>query len=235
MMKLRTLAAASAAFGLMAAASAANALTITTVAGDLFGTTLAAHNQVMLYDFDAIANPAVAWVGNEVTTTPDPITNSSPPPYTGPGAVIVTSNGNPAGPVSVDGTDYASVQGGGTSTFSMVGGNYLSSFSFYMGSPDAYNKLTVHYRGGGTQVLNGNAIWGGTPSNPNGDRVQGYRVYYDFGGQQVQSITFQSTQDAFEFDGLAGGVVPEPGTWALMIMGFGGAGAMIRRRKAALA
>lgn len=32
---------------------------------------------------------------------------------------------------------------------------------------------------------------------------------------------------------LAG--VPEPGTWALMIMGFGGAGAMLRRRKMAVA
>ncbi len=30
-------------------------------------------------------------------------------------------------------------------------------------------------------------------------------------------------------------VVPEPGTWALMIIGFGGAGAMLRRRRAALA
>jgi hypothetical protein len=29
--------------------------------------------------------------------------------------------------------------------------------------------------------------------------------------------------------------VPEPGTWALMIMGFGGAGAMIRSRRKALA
>jgi hypothetical protein len=27
------------------------------------------------------------------------------------------------------------------------------------------------------------------------------------------------------------GAVPEPGTWALMILGFGGAGAVLRRRK----
>lgn len=30
-------------------------------------------------------------------------------------------------------------------------------------------------------------------------------------------------------------MVPEPGTWALMIMGFGGAGAVLRRRREALA
>lgn len=32
-----------------------------------------------------------------------------------------------------------------------------------------------------------------------------------------------------------GAAVPEPGTWALMILGFGGAGAMLRRRKLAVA
>ena len=32
------------------------------------------------------------------------------------------------------------------------------------------------------------------------------------------------------FDAITG-VVPEPGTWALMILGFGGAGAMLRRRR----
>jgi hypothetical protein len=30
-------------------------------------------------------------------------------------------------------------------------------------------------------------------------------------------------------------VIPEPGTWALMILGFGGSGAMLRRRRHALA
>lgn len=33
--------------------------------------------------------------------------------------------------------------------------------------------------------------------------------------------------------GGGGGPIPEPGTWALMILGFGGAGAMLRRRRTA--
>lgn len=222
-MKIRTLAAASAAFGILAAASAANAaITVSHIEeGNLFGP-IDGGQGVMIYDFDAIADPNVTYVGN-VLQGPQTGSTSASPPY--------------GGSVTGDNTKYASVQESTTGTFSTLPGFYLSTFSFYLGSPDSYNTLTFNLLGGGSQTFSGEDIWGGSPAGT-GDRTLGYRVYYDFGGAKVTSITFGTGDtNAFEFDGIAGNVamVPEPGTWALMIMGFGGAGAMIRRRKAALA
>lgn len=65
-----------------------------------------------------------------------------------------------------------------------------------------------------------------------------------FGGFEIEHIVYGSG-GAILLDARAGGVldvetltvlstaVPEPATWALMITGFGGAGAMLRRRRAA--
>ena len=46
-----------------------------------------------------------------------------------------------------------------------------------------------------------------------------YTLVAPTGGNSLNTISIQD------------GTVPEPGTWALMIMGFGGAGAMIRSRR----
>ena len=184
----------------------------------------------MLEDFDAIDSPLTSFTGNVIGPFGDPfnVINSAPPPYDGAGSITVCcQSGNP---YEGDPTRYASVQGAGTSTFSALGGYYLTSFSFYMGSPDTYNQMTFNLVGGGSQVFSGTQIWDG--DNLFGDRTMGFRVYYDFGGAKVSSITFASDSDAFEFDGLAGSLaVPEPGTWALMILGFGGVGAMLRNRR----
>ena len=59
-------------------------------------------------------------------------------------------------------------------------------------------------------------------------------------------FTATSTSVGFHFNGFRGnyevgvdnfqiagaGGIPEPATWAMMLMGFGGLGAMLRRRRA---
>lgn len=58
-------------------------------------------------------------------------------------------------------------------------------------------------------------------------------------GQGYKNIGYGRFDGAFEVPQGNGeppvGGVPEPGAWALMILGFGGAGAMLRRRRIALA
>lgn len=57
-------------------------------------------------------------------------------------------------------------------------------------------------------------------------------------GQTITSVRFTITSNTevalgqLRLGGIAG-VIPEPTTWALMILGFGGAGAMLRRRRPA--
>jgi hypothetical protein len=137
------------------------------------------------------------------------------------------------------GNYYTVTSDGGTNTATLtVTKGYLTEFSFYLGSPDAYNS--VAFFGADGQIgdtLSGNAIWACPSCGQSGDQTFGARAIYNFGGAQVTSITFTSSGNSFEFDNLAGTIagVPEPASWALMTMGFGAAGAMARSRRKALA
>lgn len=53
---------------------------------------------------------------------------------------------------------------------------------------------------------------------------------FDSTGKEVV-ITSAKNSDGFDY-AAGGGYVPEPSTWALLILGFGGAGAALRRRRA---
>lgn len=107
--------------------------------------------------------------------------------------------------------------------------NYLS---FLWGSPDTYNLLTL--------TTNLGNILTYTPQGLNfavTDGNQAFSQYVQFkasGGEYITSAKFDVTSptDAFEVANFRA-AVPEPATWALMIMGIGFAGAAMRRRQTA--
>ena len=154
----------------------------------------------------------------------------------GPGAFIRSGalglDPGQSAPPPGDVSNYFTITKGGYATLSAT--KSLAAFSFFLGSPDTFNSVT--FSGDGFSfTLAGDAIWGSTPPGATGDQSVGRRVSYNFEGQAVKAITFASSGNAFEFDSLAAAyaVVPEPAGWAMMLIGFGGAGTMLRRRHTA--
>lgn len=141
------------------------------------------------------------------------------PPADGDGAP--PANSNPSG------TSYLSVLGGGSATISFAA---VSGFQFDWGSIDSYNTLTIFSTGGNPII-----VPGGNFINPaNGNQVSpgtnGLFTVTGDAGELFTGFTLTSGQNSFEIDNLAV-AVPEPTTWALMILGFGGVGLMVRSRR----
>ena len=97
-------------------------------------------------------------------------------------------------------------------------------------------------------LINGAAVQGATFQAEGGQQITGvwqhfsYTGVTDVGGLQNIALTNLNTEpsgndfalDDMHLAGVAGGV-PEPATWALMLMGFGGLGAMLRANRRRLA
>ncbi|WP_293973218.1 PEPxxWA-CTERM sorting domain-containing protein [Sphingopyxis sp.] len=116
----------------------------------------------------------------------------------------------------------------------------LSSFgdilniSFLWGSVDEYNS--IDFLDGDDNVIatfSGSDIFNpanGDQTDPNLNPV----VRFDVTGEHVASLTslrLRSTNNAFETDNFAINAVPEPATWAMMLLGFGAIGFGMRRRR----
>jgi hypothetical protein len=99
----------------------------------------------------------------------------------------------------------------------------IQVLSFVVGSLDNYNSVTLRNKDGSVfETFHGSSLAGLTGTGQNG------RVTYDFQGKALGSITFSSSQAAFEIDQIYS-AAPEPATWGMMILGFGLAGAALRR------
>lgn len=132
-----------------------------------------------------------------------------------------------------DKTNYLTVLGGAQAT--LTSAQALQKLSLFMGSPDSFNS--IRFIGAGLDwTLMGTQLWQPIAAK-DGDQAWGRRLTYDFGDYSVKTIVFASGRNSFEFDDLAGAfvAVPEPASWALMIMGFFGMGAALRTRRRAAA
>ena len=140
----------------------------------------------------------------------------------------------PAG--TLKGGVYQSIGGGGRTVLDFSGwmrGRPLASASLYWGSVDAYNF--VDFLDAGGQQVGG--IGGSDLPLSNGNQLladSNRRVYFTFTAQEaVTALRLRSHGAAFEFDDVAAGIgtVPEPASWALLVIGFGCIGAAMRRRQ----
>jgi MYXO-CTERM domain-containing protein len=131
-------------------------------------------------------------------------------------------------PPPSDASMYETVTSGGKAY--LISDRLLKSFSFYLGSPDDYNW--VRFQGPSYDLTLSGADLFAPPTAFNGDQSVGRRISYDFGGYAVDRITFGSDGNSFEFDDLAtGSAAPEPGVWAMMLVGLFGLGGLLRGQR----
>jgi hypothetical protein len=139
--------------------------------------------------------------------------------------------------------DFLSPQPGANKYLAIQNGSYAINFgaagvqflSFVFGSLDSYNSVTLNFTSGPSVTYFGKDIETGTNSVGGAGPIANFgdtgRVSYDMGGgPAITSVVFGSTQAAFEIDDIAA-AAPEPAAWALMILGFGLAGAQLRSRR----
>lgn len=148
---------------------------------------------------------------------------------------------NPGGGAADPNDKYLSVpdnfdNGVESASFDFVGydfGGTVTGFSFFWGSLDNHNTLTV-------KTNQTTSSWTGSQitASPNGDwsnDLMNRRVYFTLGANEtLEGLTFTSTNYAFETDDFSFvgiSAVPETSTWAMMILGMGGIGHAMRSRR----
>ena len=143
-----------------------------------------------------------------------------------------TTSGIAARPAFGSTGNYGAVLGEPTDGSAHFAFGPTGSFGFTLGSLDTYNALQLFFDDLSSvtltsgQIINGMSFPSGNQSSNNSN---GFVRIYGVGANLV-GATFKSTSNSFEFDNLATGV-PEPTTWAMMILGLGVAGAAMRRRQ----
>jgi hypothetical protein len=129
------------------------------------------------------------------------------------------ANSDPAG------TNYLDVTEGGTATLNLA--SPVQYIEFDWGSVDTFNALTVFTTGGAYTINPPNPSDG----NQSSSTTNGLFIATATNGQKITGISLASSGMSYEIDNVAVRAVPEPATWALMILGIGGIGALMRRQR----
>jgi hypothetical protein len=123
---------------------------------------------------------------------------------------------------------YMAIQTGQSETLNTP---VLRSLSLFIGSLDTFNEITFNGTGGFTQSFMGSQLFTPALGDQTGDQ-NNRRFYFSFDpSNKVDQIVFASSGQSFEFDTIAASAVPEPATWAMMLLGFGGIGFLLRASK----
>ena len=146
------------------------------------------------------------------------------------GDFVAGTTGNHAQPAGSAGTYWAVGPSDGTPGYIDVTG--LNALSFLWGSVDTYNS--IQFLGAGDALLSTiSGIMVGPPAN--GDQGDASTNRYvtlnlqDASIAGVEKLKFISDTNAFETTNYLFTAVPEPSTWAMMILGIGAVGFSMRR------
>lgn len=202
---MKTLLAATAAVALPAGASAAITLAAVTPGTGVYS------GPLPTYDFET---PAPVSGGKVITGNLDGI-RAQPFGSTGNYFTVGPSDGSP-----------------GLLDLSAIG--EISNISFLWGSIDAYNLLEfLDADGNVLKSFTGSDIFNpanGSQTDPNLNPVVQFNLT-DESRTAFTTLRLSSTSNAFETDNFAINAVPEPATWALMMIGFAAVGFGMRRRR----
>ncbi|QYE33344.1 MULTISPECIES: Npun_F0296 family exosortase-dependent surface protein [Sphingosinicellaceae] len=176
------------------------------------------------------------------STTLIDFNNGSAPGFSGNYKVTSGTDATAAAPVINgvrDETKYLAVPGTGSSGSAFLnvgalgGGSVLTRLNADWGSIDSYNTLTFYAGNTLVQTITGSMF---PPANGDQSAADTNRnVTLDFNRNLgITRVGFSSGQLALELDNLSVGAVPEPATWAMMLLGFGMVGAATRRRSTAV-
>ena len=136
--------------------------------------------------------------------------------------------------LGMDGQYIGLVNGG---TYDITLASPMQLFSFVFNSLDNADKVTLTFADAttlvilGSDILNGGKIIGLDNSQIPAAPDDWGRVSYDMqGGPGILSVAFHSGSGTLYLDSIAF-ATPEPGTWAMLILGFGLAGWQLRSSK----